>query len=164
MNIIDISVAWAKGEVFSAKIVALISLFTLVCSLGFYLWGKTEVARAYWLPLTTAGVALVVIAIGLFSANNPRIESFQTQYKASPEAFIKAELERTAKSERDLNTIVFRVLPLIVVACAVGVIFIKGMHWRAWLTVMMVLTSFLMVLDSNTKARNMAYRQQLLKL
>ena len=72
-------------------------------------------ARAYWLPLALSGVFLVAVAGGLYYANHPRIASFQEQYRANPEQFVKSELERTAKSDSDLTMIVFRILPVIAV-------------------------------------------------
>ena len=50
MEIIDYSLEWARGEVFSSKVIALISVF------------------------------LIVVAGGLYYANHPRIMSFQEQY------------------------------------------------------------------------------------
>ena len=163
MEIINYSLDWARGEVFSSKIIALISLFVLLCAAGFYLWGRTSVARAYWMPLAVAGVFLLVVAGGLFYANRPRLDTFQEQYKADAELFVQSELERTAKSDRDLNLIVYLVLPIVVIVCGVLVVgFTHSVHARAWLIVLMLLGSFLMIVDSNTKARNLDYRNQLL--
>lgn len=163
MEIINYSVDWARGEVFSAKIIALISVFVLLCAAGFYFWGKTAMARGYWLPLLVSGVFLVVVAGGLFFANQPRIEQFQQAYRENPEAFVKSELERTAKSDHDLNLIVYRALPAIILVCGIIVMFVTGPNLRAWLITLMMLCAFLMAIDSNTTARNYNYRQQLLE-
>ena len=120
-------------------------------------------ARAYWLPLALSGVFLVVVAGGLYYANHPRIASFQEQYRENPELFVKGELERTAKSDSDLTMIVFRILPVIVIVCAVGAMFITKTQWRAWFIVLMMLGAFLMAVDSNTRARNAEYHEILLK-
>ena len=159
MEIINYSIDWARGEVFSARVIALISVFVLLCAAGFYFWGKTSMARAYWLPLALSGVFLVVVAGGLYYANHPRIASFQEQYRENPELFVRGELERTAKSDSDLTMIVFRILPVIVIACAVGAMFITKTLWRAWFIVLMMLGAFLMAVDSNTRARNAEYHE-----
>ena len=164
MEIINYSIEWARGEVFSSKIIALISVLMLLSAAGFYYWGKTPMARAYWMPLAVAGVFLVVVAGGLFFANHPRIDKFQEQYKADALLFVKSELERTAKSDHDLNLIVYLVLPIMVIVCSALVIgFTHSIHARAWLIVMMLLGSFLMIIDSNTKARNAEYRNHLVE-
>lgn len=162
MEIINYSVEWVRGEVFSAKIIALISVMVLLSAAGFYFWGKTSMARAYWLPLAISGVFLIVVAGGLFFANHPRIAAFQQQYKENPEQFVKSELARTAKSDHDLNLIVYYVLPIMVIVCGVLVVgFKESTYARAWLIVLMMLGAFLMVIDSNTKARNADYHEQL---
>ncbi|MBP3227749.1 MAG: hypothetical protein J6M53_03070 [Bacteroidaceae bacterium] len=164
MDILNYSLDWARGEVFSDKIIALISVFVLACAAGFYFLGRTQMARAYWLPLCVSGVLLLVVAGGLFAANHPRIASFERQYNENPAAFVEAELARTATSEHDLNLIVYTVLPIAVIVCAALVIgFKESIHVRAWLIVLMVLGSFLMIVDSNTRARNAAYRAELEK-
>ena len=164
MEIINYSIEWARGEVFSAKVIALISVFVLLCVAGFYFWGKTSMARAYWLPLALSGVFLIIVAGGLYFANHPRITAFKEQYKENPQLFIKSELERTAKSDSDLNTIVYIVLPTIVVVCGILCIVLMGSpNVRAWLIVLMMLGAFLMAVDSNTKARNTEYHEILQK-
>ena len=152
------------ANVCPCKNIALISVLVLLCAAGFYVWGKTAMARAYWMPLAVSGVFLVAVAGGLFFANNPRIEKFQEQYQASPETFVQAELDRTAKSDHDLNLIVYTVLPIFVIVCGVLVVGFKdSTHTRAWLITLMLLGSFLMVVDSNTKARNSDYRTKLIE-
>ncbi|MBQ8050359.1 MAG: hypothetical protein IJ197_02125 [Bacteroidaceae bacterium] len=164
MDIINYSIDWVRGEVFAARVIALISVFVLLCAAGFYLWGKTSMARAYWLPLAVSGVFLVVVAGGLYYANHPRIEKFQEQYRENTELFVQGELERTAKSDRDLTLIVFRVLPILVMLCALGAMFITKTQGRAWFIVLMMLFAFLMAVDSNTRARNAEYHDILLKV
>ena len=164
MEIINYSIDWARGEVFSARVIALISVFVLLCAAGFYFWGKTSMARAYWLPLLVSGLFLVVVAGGLLFANQPRIEQFQQAYRENPEAFVMSELERTAKSDRDLNLIVYIILPAIVIISGILCIVLVGSpNVRAWLIVLMMLGAFLMAVDSNTNARNAEYHDMLLK-
>lgn len=162
MEIINYSIDWARGEVFSARVTALISVFVLLCAAGFFFRGKTSMARAYRLPPALSGVFPVVVAGGLYYANHPHITSFQEQYRENPEQFVKSEPERTAKSDSDLTMIVFRILPVIVIACAIGAMFITKTPWRAWFIVLMMPGAFLMAVDSNTRARNAEYHKILL--
>lgn len=163
MEIINYSIDWARSEIFSAKVIALVSVFVLLCAAGFYFWGRTTMARAYWLPLAVSGLFLVVVAGGLYYANHPRITAFEQQYKENPELFVKSELERTAKSDSDLAGIVYRILPIIIIVCALCAMFYTATSWRAWFIVLMMLGAFLMVVDSNTKARNADYHSVLQK-
>ncbi|MBP3774526.1 MAG: hypothetical protein ILA34_04155 [Bacteroidaceae bacterium] len=162
MEIINYSLEWARSEVFSAKAITVVGICVLLCAAGFYFWGKTSMARAYWLPMVISGAFLIIAAGGLYFANHPRICTFQEQYEANPTAFVASELERTAKSDHDLNLIVYYVLPIFVIVCGVLVVGFKDSTYvRAWLITLMALGAMLMVIDSNTKARNADYRAKL---
>jgi len=108
-----------------------------------------------------AGVLIVAVAAGLYFANNPRITKFETAYNTDAKAFVRAETERTAKSQHDL-ALVFKVLPLIIIAASLLIMFVNTPVWRAIGITTIALMTILMFIDSNTGARNTAYHQQLL--
>jgi ABC-2 type transport system permease protein len=164
MDILKISTDWAKAEVFSSKIILLLSLLFLFAALGFWQLGKTAMAKAFVSPLLVAGVLLIAIATGLYFSNKPRNLSFETAYKNNPDQFIQSEITRTAKSQKDLATIVFKVLPLIIIVAALLIMFVTTPVWRAIGITTIILISCLMFIDSNTAARNSNYHQQLLDL
>src|SRR5258708_11401803 len=118
MDILKVSTDWARAEVFSAKMVTLIGVLFFVVALGFWLFGKTAMAKAFVWPVLVSGVLMIVIAAGLYFTNKPRILSFETAYKNNPDEFIKGEIVRTETSQKDLATIVFLVLPVIVIVAA----------------------------------------------
>jgi ABC-2 type transport system permease protein len=161
MDILKVSTDWAKAEVFSAKIVLLLSLLFFFVAFGFWQLGKTDMAKAFGWPMLVSGVLLVAVSAGLYFANKPRITQFETTYNTDAKAFVKTETERTAKSQNDL-ALVFKVLPLIIIAAAMLIIFINTPSWRAIGITTIVLMTILMFIDSNTNARNMAYHQRLL--
>ena len=125
----------ARAEVFSAKIVWLFSL----------------------------GLFLVAVGAGLYGANNPRIARFENEAQLNPKAFISTEIQRTAKSQHDL-TMVFKILPGIIIVAAVVIMLVPGAAWRAISVTIILTAAFLMVVDSNTTARNDDYHTQLLEL
>lgn len=163
-DVLKLSTDWAKAEVFSGKMVAVISLLFLLSAFGFWQFGKTPVAKAFVYPLLVAGLLMIAIAAGLYFTNKPRILSFETAYENNPHEFIQSEIARTAKSQKDLATIVFKVLPLIVIAAALLIMVVSTPVWRAIGITAIVLMSCLMFIDSNTAARNTNYHQQLLDL
>src|ERR1700751_2976605 len=112
MDLLKLSVEWAKAEVFSAKIVWLFSIITLVGAAGFSFWGRTPTAKAFVIPLLVSGAFLLAIGIGLYTANHPRIAQFENEYYADAEAFAKKEIARTADSHGPLK-LVFIILPII---------------------------------------------------
>jgi hypothetical protein len=160
MEILKLSIDWAKAEVFSAKILLLLSLLFFLAVLGFWQLGKTAMARAFVFPMFVAGVLVVAVAAGLYFANFPRIKGFETSYNVDAKAFVQKETARTAKSQHDL-ALVFKVLPLIIVAAALLIVFAGGPLWRAIGITTIALMTVLMFIDSNTDARNTAYHERL---
>jgi ABC-2 type transport system permease protein len=163
MDIIRLSTDWARAEVFSAKIVWLFSAVEVLAAIGFWYWGRTAIARFFPWPLLVMGLFLVAVGAGLYVANNPRIARFESESRRDPKAFLEAEIQRTAKSQRNL-ALVFNILPGIIILAALVIILAPPTAWRA-ISVSIILTAaFLMVVDSNTTARNDDYHTQLLEL
>lgn len=162
MDILKLSQDWARAELFSAKMAWLFSVIVLITAIGFSYWGKTAMAKAFVIPLIVSAVLLVAIGAGLYFSNQPRIERFEKEYKSNAQEFIQKEIERTAKSENDFK-VVFKVLPLIIVVAVGCLLFFSSPNWRAISISVILLMAFLMLLDSNTSARNEAYHKQLLQ-
>ncbi|HSZ72175.1 MAG TPA: hypothetical protein VK750_05825 [Cytophagaceae bacterium] len=161
MDILKVSIDWAKAEVFSAKIILLLSLLFFLGALGFGQLGKTVMAKAFVWPMLVSGAFIVAVSAGLYFANKPRIAQFETAYHTDAKAFIQMETKRTAKSQQDL-ALVFKVLPLIIIAAALLIVFASTALWRSIGITTIALMTVLMFIDSNTDARNTAYHQRLL--
>lgn len=162
MDILKLSIEWAKAEVFSAKIIWLLSIITLLSAGGFAMWGKTAMAKAFVIPLIVSGLFLIAVGIGLYTSNKPRVTQFEQDYKSDAKAFLQKEIQRTAKSEGDFK-VVFKALPGIAIVAAIFLMIFSTPNWRAISITVLLLATFLMLIDSNTSARNASYREQLLK-
>ena len=162
MDILKISTEWARAELFSSKIVGLLSLIVLLTAVGFALWGKTTMARAFIIPMIVAGLFLLAVGIGLYTANKPRIEQFKTEYNTDANSFVQKEIARTTKSQGEFHT-VFKVLPAIIIVAVILLMLFPSANWRAITLTVIITSAFLMLIDSNTEARNTNYREQLLK-
>ena len=101
-------------------------------------------AKAFVWPLLTAGVLIIAVSSGLYIANKPRIAQFETAYNTDAKAFVQSEIERTAKSQHDL-ALVFKILPLIVIAAATLIVFVNTPLWRAIGLTIIALVSTLIV-------------------
>ena len=160
MDILKLSTDWAKSEVFSSKIVWLFSLIELSAALGFWFFGRTPMARSFIWPLFTAGLLIAFVGAGLYFANNPRIDRFQQEYRLDPNAFVQSEIQRTAKSKGEL-ALVFRIIPAIIILSAAVILLLPGAVPRAISVAVILNTAFLMVVDSNTEARNNIYHYEI---
>ncbi len=160
-DIVKLSTDWAKAEVFSGKMVWLFSVITILTAVGFWYLGRTAMARAFVWPLLVAGLFLIAVGAGLVLANKPRVDQFEQAHRKDPEAFVRQEIRRTTESQKQL-TLVFRILPAIIIIAALPIIGLPGSPiWRAIAVTLIVTAGFLMVVDSNTEARNTQYHSRL---
>lgn len=163
-ELIKLSTDWARAELFSARIVWLFSAVCIVAAVGFWFFGRTAMAKAFIGPLIITGLFLVSVGAGLYFANKPRVTQFEQASRENPEAFLKKELERSGNSQKQL-AVVFKVLPLICMASALIILLLPdSVNWRAIGITLILTASFLMVVDSNTDARNTMYHFSLAKL
>jgi ABC-2 type transport system permease protein len=160
MDIIKLSTDWAKAEVFSAKIVWLFSVIEITAAIGFWYWGKTVMAKAFIWPLLIAGLFLTAVGAGLYFANHPRISRFENEYHRNQAAFVQEEIQRTAASARQLS-MVFKILPAIIIFAAAGILILPPSLWRAIAIIIIINAALLMIVDSNTEVRNNIYNSQL---
>jgi ABC-2 type transport system permease protein len=117
-------------------------------------------ARAFIWPLLLAGIFLAAVGAGLYFANNPRITQFEVEYRRDPTAFLQGEIRRTAESGREM-VLVFKILPAIIIFAAAGILLLPPNLWRAIAVTTIITAAFLMIVDSNTQARNNIYNSQL---
>ena len=162
MEIVKAATEWAKDEVFSARFFIFFGVMFVLATLGFWQLGKTEMAKAFIIPALVAGVLLLTIGIGLVFSNTSRLANFEAAFDRDPSAFVKSEITRIEKAMGEYKTIVFKVIPFIIVAAALLIVFIDTPLWRA----IGITTIFMMVIiisiDSNAHARAEVYHKQLL--
>lgn len=162
MEILKVSTDWAKDEVFSSKFFILFGILFLLATIGYWQLGKTTTAKAFVLPLFVASLLILAGGIGLFITNKKRITSFETDYKTNPKAFVQSEIVRTEKSLNDYKTVVFKVIPLIIMLAALIIIFVDKPMWRAIGITTIATMVVILFVDGNANARIQDYRQHLL--
>ena len=161
MEIVTIATEWAKAEVFSSKFFILFGILFLSASIGFWQWGKTDMAKAFIYPTLVCGILLLAVGSGIFIANKARVTSFVTAYQSDPAAFVKSEITRTEKSKGEFRTIVFKIIPLLITAAALLIIFTNAPIWRAISITTIAMLVVILFVDSNANARIETYQNQL---
>lgn len=163
MDLLKAATDWAEAEVFSSQFFIFFGVVFLLGCIGFWQWGKTEVAKAFTVPMLVAGALLLTIGIGLVFANKSRIASFTSTYNSDAAAFVKSEISRAEKTMKEYQTIVFKIIPLIIVVAALLIVFVDKPNWRAiGITTIAMMVVILMV-DTHANARIEAYSQQLIE-
>lgn len=163
MEILKSATAWAKAELVSTPFFILFGLLFLAASLGFWQWGKTDLAKAYIIPGLVAGTLLMIVGLGLFFTNKSRITQFERDYQANASAFVESELVRAEKTLKEYQNVVFTAVPLIIAACALGLLWFQAPVWRASLITTMAMLVVILLIDGLAHARFAKYQQDLLQ-
>ena len=74
---------------------------------------------------------------------------------------MESEITRTQKSMSEYQTIVFKIIPLIIVIAALLIIFIDKPNWRAIGITTIAMMVVILLVDNNANARIEAYNKQL---
>ncbi len=164
MDILKAATDWIKDELFSTPFFILFGVLFVLASIGFWQLGKTEIAKAYVIPTLVAGVLLMIIGFGLFFNNKSRLANFPTAYENDASAFVASELARAEATLKEYRTIVFTVIPLIIIACAIGIMFLNTPVWRASLITAIAMLIVILLVDGTASARMDAYNQELLSV
>jgi len=161
MDILKTAIDWARSEVFSTQFFILFGVLFILASVGFWQLGKTEMARAYIVPILVAGCLLLIIGLGLFFTNKSRIVQFEKAYQSDPTAFVESELARADATLKEYKNIVFRAIPLIIIACALVIVFIDKPIWRASMISTIAMLIVILFIDGTAHARIDNYNKQL---
>jgi len=161
MDILKAATDWAKAELFSTPFFILFGVLFVLASIGFWQLGKTEMAKAYIIPTLVAGVLLMIIGVGLFFTNKARLANFPAAYERDAAAFIESELARAEGTLKEYRTIVFTAIPLIIAACAIGIMLFNTPVWRASLITTIAMLVVILLIDGTAYARVDAYNKQL---
>lgn len=161
MEILKTSIQWAKDEVFSSAFFILFGVLFILATIGFWQLGKTEVTRAFIYPTLVAGSLLLMAGISFTVSNKKRLTHFETEYKADPSAFIKAEVLRTEKTIWEYKNIAMKVLPLIIVIAALLIVFIDKPIWRALSMTLIAMLLCMISIDSFALSRMEKYHKEL---
>lgn len=161
MDILKTATNWAKAELFSTPFFILFGLVFILASIGFWQLGKTDMAKAYFIPTLVAGILLVIIGSGLLYANIQRVGQFEKDYNADSITFIESEISRTEATLKEYNTIVFKVIPIIIIVAALLIIFVKSPTWRAISITTIAMLIVILLIDGTAYARIDAYHKEL---
>lgn len=162
MDILKEATDWAKAELFSTPFFILFGVLFVAASIGFWQFGKTDIARAYIIPTLVAGILLMIIGLGLFFNNKSRIIQFEKDYNIDKVAFVESELERAEATLKEYQNVVFTAIPIIIAICAIGIMFLNAPIWRASLITTIGMLVVILLIDGTAHARIDAYNQQLL--
>ncbi len=163
MEILKLTTDWAKAELVSTSFFIVIGIAFVLASFGFWQFGKTDLTRAYIIPMLVAGIFLITVGLGLFFTNKARITKFETAYNDDISTFVASELERSEATLKEYKTIVFTAIPFIIVACGLVIFLVNTPIWRASMISTIAMLAVILLIDGLAHARIEAYYKELKK-
>ncbi len=161
MDILKPATDWAKAEMLSNSVFILFGVLFLAAAFAFWQGGRSDMARAYVMPMLVAGVLLTILGAGLLFGTWRTLSGFAPAIAQDPAGFVGLEVARIDKTIAQYGTAVFTVIPLLIAAAAL-IIVLGSSAWRPSLITGIAFLSILMLVDSNASGRLEVYRQQLL--
>ena len=161
MEILKASTDWAKAEIFSTSFFILFAIGFLAASVAFWQLGKTDLAKAYVIPLAVCGSLLLIIGVGLVYANVTRVSTFTADHGKDAPAFLQSELDRVDATLKEYQTIVFKAIPFIIIAAALLIVFVDKPVWRASAISTIAMLIVILLIDGTAHARIDVYKKQL---
>ncbi|WP_300441136.1 hypothetical protein [Christiangramia sp.] len=126
----------------------------------FWQLGKTDLAKAYIIPTLVAGLLLMTIGLGLFYTNKSRIIQFEKAFNKDTPAFYQSEIARTESTLKEY-TIVFKVIPILIIIASLVILFINTPIWRAISIATIAMLIVILLVDGTAHARIEAYHKEL---
>lgn len=160
MELLKLAIEWAKAEVFSTRFFILFAILFLIASIGFWQLGKSDLAKAYIYTTLAAGLLLMTIGLGLFFTNKSRITQFEKAFKADTTAFYQSEIERTESTLKEY-TVVFKVIPILIIVAALAILFMNTPTWRAISITTIAMLVVILLVDGTAYSRIEAYHKEL---
>ena len=161
MDILKTATDWTRAEALSSAFFLLFAFAFLLSSLGFWQMGRTEVARAYVVPMLVAGGLLLALGGGLFVQSQVKLAGLAAAYDAGASGFVAGEIAHARRGLNNYRVAVFRLFPAIIAACALLIPFLASPVGRACLITAIAMLAIVLVIDTNADARLEAYREQL---
>ena len=152
MELLKLATDWAKAEVFSTRFFILFAILFLIASIGFWQLGKTDLAKAYIIPTLVAGLLLLIIGIGLNYTNIQRVQQFEKDFNTDETAFYQSEIERTESTLKEYS-VVFKVIPILIIIAALLILFINTPTWRAISITTIAMLIVILLVDGTAHSR-----------
>ena len=160
MELLKLATEWAKGEVFSTRFFVYFALGFLIASVGFWQFGKTNLAKAYVIPTLVAGILLLIIGAGLNYTNIKRIKQFKMDFNNDAKAFYQSEIKRSESTLKEYK-VVFKVIPILIIISALLIIFNNTPYWRAISITTITMLIVILFVDGTAHSRIETYFNEL---
>lgn len=160
MELLKLATEWAKAEVFSTRFFIFSAIGFMMLSVGFWQLGKTDLAKAYVIPTLVAGILLLIIGSGLNYTNSQRVKQFKKDFNEDKTTFYQSEIERSESTLKEY-TVVFKVIPVLIIIAALLIMFVNTPTWRAISITTIAMLTIILLIDGTAHSRMDTYHTEL---
>ena len=96
----------------------------------------------------------------MFYTNKSRVVQFEKAFNADAPAFYETEIERSESTLKEY-TVVFKVIPILIIVAALLILFINTPTWRAISITTIAMLIVILLIDGTAHARIEAYHHEL---
>ena len=104
---------------------------------------------------------MLILGGGLFYGTWKSLTGFSTAFADDNARFIGLEVQRIDRTMSQYGTAVFNVIPLLITAAALLIVFVNSPGWRAAFITVIIFLGLIMLIDSNANARLERYKADL---
>lgn len=108
-----------------------------------------------------AGVLLMIIGLGLVYGNVMRIRDFEIAYQTDSAALLATEFARIERTLQEYRTIVFKGIPMIIIAARLVILFLNSPKWLAIGITTIAMMAVILLVDGTAHARIQVYKSKL---
>jgi hypothetical protein len=107
-----------------------------------------------------AGILLLIIGSGLNYTNFQRVKQFEKDFNSDASAFYQSEIERSEGTLKEY-TIVFKVIPILIIIAALLILFVNTPTWRAISITTIAMLTVILLVDGTAHSRIESYHKEL---
>ena len=104
---------------------------------------------------------MLILGGGLLYGTWKSLTGFSTAFADDNARFIGLEVQRVERTMSQYGTAVFNVIPLLITAAALLIVFVHSPGWRAAFITAIIFLGLIMLVDSNANARLEGYKTNL---
>jgi hypothetical protein len=162
MNILEHSIAWAKGEQFEGMCIAIGGIISIFLAVLLWKYGTTFNAKSLVLPTMVFGILFTLMGCFMIYSNGQRQTKFQQAYETNSEQFTLAEKKRVEDFQ-------FMYPTSLAISAACFLITLIAFVWSknpTFHAISIVLSAFglsLIIIDYFSKERASLYYEQILQ-
>ena len=162
MNIIEHSIAWAKGEQFEGMCIAIAGVLSIFLAGLLWKYGTTFNAKSLVIPTIVFGTLFTLMGSYMIYSNRQRQTEFQQAYESNSEQFINFEKQRVEDFQFMYPTSL-AISAVCFLITIIAFVWSKNPNFHAIGILLSVFGLSLIIIDYFSKERASIYYEQILQ-